>query len=228
MPLDLSRIKAVCFDVDGTLSDTDNEWVDRIARSMAWVRFAVKPTEITRCARWLVMVTESPMNAAYHLLDRLSLDDNFARLFEKRAKNTKVKQHAFWLMEGATELLDHLSASLPLSIVSARDETTTLRFVESFKLSKFFRQVVTSQTCDHTKPFPDPILWAAEKMGVSPQHCLMIGDTTVDILAGRAAGAQTVGVLCGFGTEGELRRAGANLIVPDLKNLLDYIKNNPK
>ena len=42
----------------------------------------------------------------------------------------------------------------------------------------------------------------------------MIGDTTVDIRAGKAAGAQTVGVLCGFGEEGELRRVGADLILP--------------
>ena len=42
-------------------------------------------------------------------------------------------------------------------------------------------------------------------MGVAPRDCLMIGDTTIDIRTGRAAGAQTVGVLCGFGTEGAAR-----------------------
>ena len=38
-------------------------------------------------------------------------------------------------------------------------------------------------------------------MGVAPGNVLMVGDTTVDIRAGKAAGAQTVGVLCGFGQE---------------------------
>jgi len=42
----------------------------------------------------------------------------------------------------------------------------------------------------------------------------MIGDTTVDVRAAKSAGAQTVGVLCGFGNEGELRRIGADLILP--------------
>jgi phosphoglycolate phosphatase-like HAD superfamily hydrolase len=46
-----------------------------------------------------------------------------------------------------------------------------------------------------------------------PENCLMVGDTTVDIRAGKAAGTQTVGVLCGFGQEAELRRAGADLII---------------
>jgi phosphoglycolate phosphatase-like HAD superfamily hydrolase len=56
-------------------------------------------------------------------------------------------------------------------------------------------------------------------MQLSPDTCLMIGDTPVDILAGKRAGAQTVGLLCGFGTEGELRRAGADIILNDLREL---------
>jgi phosphoglycolate phosphatase len=59
-------------------------------------------------------------------------------------------------------------------------------------------------------------------MGVAPESCLMIGDTTVDMRAGKSAGAQTVGVLCGFGEENELRRAGADAIfksTADLKEL---------
>jgi phosphoglycolate phosphatase-like HAD superfamily hydrolase len=63
------------------------------------------------------------------------------------------------------------------------------------------------------------VIFAAGRMHLQPEDCLMIGDTTVDILAGKRAGAQTVGLLCGFGTEGELRRAGADLIVTDLLEL---------
>jgi N-acetyl-D-muramate 6-phosphate phosphatase len=48
----------------------------------------------------------------------------------------------------------------------------------------------------------------------------MIGDTTIDIRTGVSAGAQTVGVLCGFGTENELRRTGANLILRTTSDLL--------
>jgi HAD superfamily hydrolase (TIGR01549 family) len=222
MALDISRIKAFCFDVDGTLSDTDNEWVDRLVRSMSWMKFLFSTENLTRYARWLVMFTESPMNSFYHLLDYLSLDDNFARFYENRVRNHKFKKHPFWLMNGAIEILEELNPRFPLSIVSARDEMTTMLFVNNFGLQKYFQKIATSQTCEHTKPFPQPILWAASQMNVAPENCLMVGDTTVDILAGRAAGAQTVGLLCGFGTERELRRAGADLILPDLKDLLAY------
>ena len=51
----------------------------------------------------------------------------------------------------------------------------------------------------------------------------MIGDTTVDIRAGRSAGAQTVGVLCGFGEEAELKKMGADMILKDTTKLLDIL-----
>ena len=50
---------------------------------------------------------------------------------------------------------------------------------------------------------------------------LMVGDTTVDVKTGRRAGAQTLGVLCGFGTEKELIRAGADLILASTADLKD-------
>ncbi|MBK7338591.1 MAG: HAD family hydrolase [Saprospirales bacterium] len=52
----------------------------------------------------------------------------------------------------------------------------------------------------------------------------MIGDTTADIRAGKAAGAQTVGVLCGFGEEPELRKMGADEIIDDTTKLLDVLR----
>ncbi len=224
MPLDLTRVKAICFDVDGTLSDTDDEWVTRFSVKLRGVNFLFRQRDPKRFVRRLVMFSESPSNFAYYWLDRLSLDDNFARLYERTVQHRRISPRRFWLMKGARELLTLLSERFPLSIVSARDEITTLRFVEEFSLASFFKAFATSQTCEHTKPYPHPVLWAAERMQVPAQNCLMIGDTTVDILAGKAAGAQTVGVLCGFGKEGELRRAGADLIVQDLKELFDLFK----
>lgn len=219
MPLDLERIRGLCFDVDGTISDTDDAWVDRIARWFKPLEKLIKPAQARRFARRLVMFTESPMNAAYYTMDALSLDDNFARLFDRFVQNNEVRTGKFLLMSGARELLDLARENYPLSVVSARDARTTGHFLTQFSLIDHFVDVVTSQTCEHTKPYADPVLYAADRMQVAPGACLMIGDTTVDILAGKRAGAQTAGLLCGFGTEGELRRAGADVILNDLHEL---------
>lgn len=219
MTFDPTRVKAICFDVDGTLSDTDDNYVARIEHALRGVKKLFPRYNLHAAARWLVMVTETPANAVYHWLDMGSLDDEFARLYERLIKRRRAAKKAFWLMLGAGDLLTDLASRYPLSIVSARDEFSTRAFVDQFLLGRFFHTLVCSQTCEHTKPYAEPVLFAAEQMNVDPKACVMIGDTTVDILAGKRAGAQTIGLLCGFGTERELQKAGADLIVKDLLEL---------
>jgi N-acetyl-D-muramate 6-phosphate phosphatase len=219
MAIDLSRVKGLCFVVDGTLSDTDDVWVGQLTHSLRFARFFFKGGDPQPFARWFVMATETPLNGMYHLLDRLSLDDNIASLYSKLNQNRKNKTKPFQLMNGAKELLELANTRYPLTVVSARDDASTRRFLDQFELGGLFRAVVTNQTCEYTKPFPHPVRFAANAMGLRPEECLMIGDTTVDILAGKTAGAQTVGLLCGFGQEKELVRAGADLICKDLVEL---------
>ena len=220
MAIDLTRVKGLCFDIDGTLSDTDDAWVARLTSILHPVRFLFKKGDPQPFARWLVMVTESPMNGAMHWLDHLSLDRHFARFYSSLSKNQRKPHRPFQLMKGARELLEFVYQKYPLTVVSARDNFTTRRFLVQFELTPYFKEVVTSQTCEYTKPFPHPVRYATKCMGLLPEDCLMIGDTTVDVLAGRAAGAQTVGLLCGFGTEKELRKAGADIVLNDLGELL--------
>jgi phosphoglycolate phosphatase len=63
------------------------------------------------------------------------------------------------------------------------------------------------------------VLWAAKQLNHDPASCLMVGDTTVDILSGQRAGAQTAAVLSGFGEEGELVAAGADLVLDSVGGL---------
>ncbi len=222
MALDLARIRALCFDVDGTLSDTDDAMVARLARWLAPVRFLFPHREPQQLARRLIMASETPANFLVSLPDRLGLDDELFGLADWLARFSKQPKH-FFLVPGVREMLVALAPRYPMAIVSARDERTTRQFLEQFDLTPFFHCVATATTCRHTKPYPDPILWAASQMGVPPAACLMIGDTTVDIRAGKAAGAQTVGVLCGFGERAELERVGADWILETTADLLSLL-----
>lgn len=218
--LDLSRIRALCFDVDGTLRDTDNQYVDALARRLRWARFLFPAGDPAPFARRVVMALESPGTFLYSLPDRLGIDLPLAALSEAIERRLPPRPaQRFTLIPGARETLIAASRRYPLAIVSARDERATRAFLRAFDLEQMFVCVATALTCRHAKPFPDQIVWAAQRMGVPPSACLMIGDTTVDVRAGRAAGAQTVGVLCGFGQEKELRRAGADVILPSTADL---------
>jgi phosphoglycolate phosphatase-like HAD superfamily hydrolase len=222
MPIQTDRIQALCFDVDGTLRDTDDQLVLRLSRYLSWFSFSFPKRDPQPFARKVIMAIENPGNLLLGLPDRLGFDHYLAAASERLSHLRPGKKTGNFLMvPGVKEMLARLYPHYPMAVISARDEPNTLRFLEHFELQAYFQIIVTAQTCRHTKPFPDPVLHAAQKLGVSPSDCLMIGDTVVDIRSGRSAGAQTLGVLCGFGEEAELRQVGADHILPNTPDLLN-------
>jgi phosphoglycolate phosphatase-like HAD superfamily hydrolase len=219
MALDINRIKALCFDVDGTLSDTDDLYASKVFPYLPRVLFP----DPDQAARRLVMWVESPGNALLGFADKVGVDDEMGAAIDWLSRHRTNPLQKFMLIPGVDEMLAALKGRYPMSVVSARHEKSTMRFLEKFDLVKYFDTVITGLSAPHTKPFPDPIYLAAEKMGVKPEECLMIGDTTVDIRAGKSAGAQTVGVLCGFGEEQELLDMGADLILSSTPKVLDVL-----
>jgi len=219
MSLDLQRVKALCFDVDGTLSDTDDLYIQKVTLFFPRILFK----EPARAARRFIMWIEAPGNALLGLADRLGIDDEMVAIINWLSLRRRHSPKKFMLVPGVDETIKQLHGRYPMAVVSARDEKGTMAFLEQFGLVKYFDVIVTGLSAKHTKPYPDPILLAAQKMNVSPKNCLMIGDTTVDIRAGKSAGAQTVGVLCGFGEEPELQKMGADLILQDTTKLLDVL-----
>jgi HAD superfamily hydrolase (TIGR01509 family) len=219
MALDISRVKALCFDVDGTLSDTDDFYAQKVMDFLP--RFLFRNPMQT--ARRLVMWVEAPGNALLGFADTIGIDDEMTAFIEWLNRNRKHPQKQFLLVPGVDEMLAQLHGRYPMAVVSARDEKSTLRFLNQFDLCKYFDVIMTGLSAPHTKPYPDPIQLAAQKMGVMPEECLMIGDTTVDIRAGKAAGAQAVGVLCGFGEAPELQQLGADLILKSTSELTELL-----
>ncbi|RPJ27268.1 MAG: HAD family hydrolase [Chloroflexi bacterium] len=217
MALDISRIKALCFDVDGTLSDTDDLYAQKIVDLLPRFLF---PNPM-QTARRLVMWVESPGNALLGFADSIGIDDEMTAFIDWMNRHRQNPKKNFLLIPGVDEMLAQLQGRYPMAVVSARDEKSTMRFLNQFDLCKYFDVIVTGLSAPHTKPYPDPILLAAQKMSVPPGECLMIGDTTVDIRAGKAASAQALGVLCGFGEEAELRQLGADHILKSTSDLTE-------
>jgi len=236
MSLDLSRIKALCFDVDGTIADTDDHIVAQLAAAIDKVP-GVSGRRSERLARQIVMGMETPVHGAYALLDQLGLDMPLHRL---RSRLKAVKQRGadpahtrnpeaidevpHEMMAGVQEMLKILARHYPMVTISTGTAERVERFLRHYGVRELFAAVIGNQTTRRMKPHPDPLFYAARHMGVAPGECLMIGDTTIDIRTGRSAGAQTVGVLCGFGTERELREAGAGLILRTTSDLLAVLQ----
>lgn len=227
--IESKRISGLLFDVDGTLSDTDDRLVERLSRFLLPVSWLFKNRDSKRFARRLLMAMETPGNFLYGLADSLGIDKYLAKIYHRLPQKKhpqKSGQDLFWIIPGVKEMLDTLADHYPMAVVSARDAESTLHFLEHFGLLSYFDAVVTSQTCPHTKPYPDPVIYAAKQLGLTPDTCLMIGDTIVDVHAGKEAGAQTAAVLCGFGTQRELQRAGADIILSSTPDVMAELTDN--
>jgi len=164
MPLELSRIRALCFDVDGTLSDTDDLYARKVERLLPRILFH----DPMHSARRFVMWSEAPGNALLGFADTLGIDDEMSTVINWMYRNRKYVGKRFLLVPGVDEMLRCLHGRFPMAVVSARDAHGTMAFLDQFGLTGFFDTIVTGLTARYTKPYPDPVLLAAKMMDVAP------------------------------------------------------------
>lgn len=224
MPLDTSRIQAILFDVDGTLRDTDDQYVARLAAVLRPLRWLLPQRDASKAARWLVMRFEGPVNRLIGLADKLGLDAALHKFFDwaNPWKGRRQEVH-FALVAGAHKAVRTLAQRFPLAVVTTRGAGSTRAFLEGTGLAQHFQAVVDGLSTRRGKPAPDPVIRAARQLGVAVENCLMVGDTVVDALAAKRAGAQAVGVLSGFGEEEELIAQGADLLLASVADLPDAL-----
>lgn len=215
-------IAAVLFDLDGTLVETDDHAVERLAHRLEIVRRLVPGGDTTRAARRLIMRNHDFLNRWLVLLDALGLDGviiGLAKrwgLLDDRSSGASLRPVA-----GTLELVTQLSSRYRLAIVSTRAEADLRAYLERQSLGGCFVALVGSDSTQRIKPHPEPMLRALTLLGVAADQAVMVGDTTVDIAAARAAGVLAVGVLCGFGEPKDFRDADLVLqSTADLANLL--------
>lgn len=216
-----NQIQAVLFDLDGTLIETDDQAVRRLAgRLRPFFR-----THAPRLARWLMMKAETPGNALITLLDWLHLDVPLMSFTDRlRRRRGVYPAPEFHLIAGVEEMLLALAPHYPLALVTTRSRYHIDQFLLRFpQLAEVFTTTLGLQDTRRLKPSPEPVLLAAERLGVPVTRCLMVGDTAVDVLAGRRAGAWSAAVLCGFGERRELARAGAHVILDSTADLLPWL-----
>ena len=145
------------------------------------------------------MACEGPCNSILALLDRVGLDDTALdlgdRLRSLRGLYTPIN---FRPVDGVVETLHELSRRYHLAIVTTRSREHAEEFLTQQDLTGLIQVVVGREDTWRIKPHPSPILSAAEQLGVPVEHCLMVGDTRVDIWAAHASGARSIGVLCSY------------------------------
>ncbi len=218
------EIDAILLDLDGTLVETDDVAVESLVRRLRRVRWLLPGRNPERVARHLLVAGETPATRILGLLDRLGLDDNLFDLADRLRRLRGLDGPLnFRPLDGVGDLLRELNRRYHLAIVTTRSHREAQAFLVQQGLADLVQVITGREDTWRLKPHPSPVRHTAEQLGVEVERCLMVGDTTVDMQAARSAGARAVGVLCGFGYQDELERAGADLVLRTTNELLDWM-----
>jgi N-acetyl-D-muramate 6-phosphate phosphatase len=182
-------IKAVLFDLDGTLADTAPDLGYAINHMRAARRMSELPLAATRAvtslgARGLIEVGFS-ITPGHPEFDQMR--DEFLSLYAANlCRETR-------LFPGMPELLAELEhRGLQWGVVTNKAERFAIPLLEQLGVAHRAACIIGGDTTGKLKPDPAPLLAACERIGIAPENCLYIGDDKRDVEAGRAAGMTVV------------------------------------
>ena len=202
----MARIRAVLFDIDGTLLDTRDAWVAAFDAGLAAIRKTSIPGSVA--AQWI----GTPIEAIYAGRCGLAGEEltKAVRAFQRvEAASVGEGMRAYPRVREALAAL----GSWKLAAVTNKRHDTAVEALRVTGLLTFFALVLGGDSVMRKKPSPDPVLQAAASLGVKPAECAVVGDTENDVRAGKAAGARSIGVTWGYGTRASLEAAGVNHLI---------------
>ncbi len=214
-------IKAVLFDLDGTLADTARDLGAALNRLLAEEGLPPQPYSAIRPiashgARGLVSLG-------------FGISREHPRFEEYRLRFLDHYEHSFAdetiLFEGVNEMLQGLAKrGLTWGIITNKPMRFTDRLVPALPFATQPSVTVSGDTVGVPKPDPAPMLHAAAQIGINPAHCLYVGDAERDIQAGRAVGMKTVLANWGYISEQDHPQAwGADICIDQPQDLLRHL-----
>ncbi|SEO13089.1 haloacid dehalogenase superfamily, subfamily IA, variant 3 with third motif having DD or ED/haloacid dehalogenase superfamily, subfamily IA, variant 1 with third motif having Dx(3-4)D or Dx(3-4)E [Rhodospirillales bacterium URHD0017] len=217
-------LKAVVFDVDGTLIDSVDvhaqAWVDALAEFGHEVRFGDVRRQIGKGGDQLMPV----------FLSQAEIDRFGEKLEERRGALLKERYlRRIKPFPGVRELLQRVIADgKAIALASSAKEDELAQYKKIANIVDLIDVETSSDDAEKSKPHPDIFRAALARLEiVQPAQALVIGDTPYDAEAAAKAGLRTVGLLCGGWSEDELKGAGCVAVFRDPADLLARYPESP-
>ncbi|WP_456372519.1 phosphoglycolate phosphatase [Thiolapillus sp.] len=189
------RFHAVLFDLDGTLADTAPDLAHALNRTLEHFGRPTLPFEEIR-----PVVSHGGIALIRRGFGMQPEEEGFEerRLFLLDVYLKNICTHTR-LFPGMDTVLEQLCAiAIPWGIVTNKPAWLTDPLMAALPMPCGTQVVISGDTLPQRKPHPAPLLHAAEKLNVDPEHCLYVGDAQRDIQAGRSAGMATACALFGY------------------------------
>ncbi len=211
-----SNIKLIAFDVDGTLAESDEYYIDALSGTIRKVLPFLPQDGTRKFVRPFVMIGETLVHACYRFLDLFGLDTIISRIHS--AVSGKNDYH-YVAVNGMQDVLSELSKTYTLGILTSGGRESTAAFVHAFKLENYITEVISAQDCRFIKPHPMPLRKMAEDLNTNIADTMLVGDTIYDALCAKRAGAKCVLVKTGFDSEFLMRRFFHGRILDSVRDL---------
>lgn len=216
------KYKAIIFDLEGVVADTQHIWDEEGRRLLSSRALALPAPWADFQAR---LAGQSLLEGAQYIKEYFGLPVDAAVLADERLVTVRelfVADISF--VPGFRELWDALpGASYRTGVATALHPTLFAVVKDRLQLETYFGQHLYSIADVGWKSKPDPavFLYAAEKLGVLPEQCVVIEDAPNGIVAARRAGMKTVGFSRTLGRE---HVSDADMVVDDLKDAALFIQ----
>ncbi len=214
----MTPIDLIIFDLDGTLIDSRKD----IAHCVNWVLGDMGLPAIDHETIYSY-VGHGVRDLMAGALEAAHGDHSYERaleLFDKHYTEHLLDHTA--LFEGMPEVLQRFRDKA-MAVITNKPQKYTDSIISGLGLNDYFKTVLGREACPNPKPHPEPVLKVLESLPNRKERSIIIGDTEVDIEAGKQAGILTCGVLFGFGKEELVRAAEPDYIVEDVNALMELL-----
>lgn len=196
----LEKIRGIAFDLDGTLVDTAlglSQAMDQALYALELPAAGEENVEkwigngadvlVQRALTWALKGQEPQFDQC--LMARKLFDSFYAQT---------VDEGSFLFPEVASTLAVLAENGLPMGLVTNKPTPFVMPLLEKLGIAEYFQVVIGGDDVENKKPHPEPLFKVMEKLNLSAEALLFVGDSRNDILAAQAAGCPSVGMTYGY------------------------------